>query len=83
MTRSRVGRNVRYYGTLASLRGRAEIVAGDKLRRDIQTWLSPPDSWKNHHITCKMWHGESGVWFVSGTTFSNLPSIRILSMRET
>jgi len=40
------------------------------LRRDIQKWLSPPDPWKNYNIACKMRHGESGVWFVSGITFS-------------
>ena len=45
-------------------------MAGDKLEKDIQTWLSPPDPWKNYNITRKLRQSGSAAWFVQGDTFS-------------
>ena len=40
------------------------------LQQNILTWLSPPDPWKNHHISCKLRHKETGAWFIQGDIFS-------------
>ena len=45
-------------------------LAGDKLQQDIIGWLSPPDPWKNHHISRDSRHAESAAWFIQGRTFS-------------
>ena len=45
-------------------------LAGDKLQRDIQNWLSPPDPWKNHHIACESHLEGTAAWFLEGETFS-------------
>ena len=56
---------------LRHLSGISEIfLAGDKLQQDIINWLSPPDPWKNHHISRDSRHPESAVWFIQGNTFS-------------
>src|SRR5579863_5777698 len=44
--------------------------AGDKLRRDIQRWLSPPDPWKNYNIARKSRHSGTGAWFLQGEMLS-------------
>jgi hypothetical protein len=44
-------------------------VAGDKLQRDIKTWLSPPDPWKNHHLACESRHAGTAAWLVQGRAF--------------
>jgi hypothetical protein len=36
----------------------------------IQNWLSPPDPWKNFNIARKSRHGDTGAWFVKGTTLT-------------
>ena len=45
-------------------------LAGDKLEKDIRTWLKPPDPWKNYNITRNLRHRGSAAWFVQGNTFS-------------
>ena len=45
-------------------------MAGEKLQRDIQSWLSPPDPWKNHNIAHELRHDVTGAWFVRGDTLS-------------
>jgi hypothetical protein len=45
-------------------------LAGDKLRSDIRTWLSPPDPWKNYNIARKSRHEQTGTWFINGSTLS-------------
>ena len=47
-----------------------DCFAGDRLQKDIFKWLSPPDSWKNHHIACKSRHPGSAAWFIQGDAFS-------------
>ena len=47
-----------------------EVVSlGDNLERDVRKWLSPPDPWKNHNISCELRHQGSAAWFVQGNTF--------------
>jgi hypothetical protein len=47
-----------------------DCLADDSLQKDISSWLSPPDPWKNHHIACESRHPGSGSWFIRGNTFS-------------
>jgi hypothetical protein len=42
---------------------------GDSLQKDIFGWLSPPDTWKNHHAACKSRHSGTAEWFIHGNTF--------------
>jgi len=42
----------------------------DKLQGDIQSWLSPPDPWKNHNIACDSRHTGTARWFIGGDDFS-------------
>ena len=35
----------------------------DKLQGDTQSWLSPPDPWKNHNIACGSRHTGTARWF--------------------
>ena len=44
-------------------------MAGDKLQRDIETWLSPPDPWKNHHLACELRHAGTAAWLIQGEAF--------------
>ena len=37
--------------------------------KDIRTWLSPPDPWKNHNIACKSRHGGSAAWFLEDNKY--------------
>ena len=55
-------------------------MAGDKLQRDIQNWLSPPDPWKNHHIACELRHEGTAAWFLEGETFSEWKASRQSSL---
>jgi hypothetical protein len=40
------------------------------LLKDLRSWLSPPDPWKNYNIARKSRHSETGAWFVNGNTLS-------------
>ncbi|KAH9983483.1 hypothetical protein BJV74DRAFT_618971 [Russula compacta] len=42
----------------------------DKFQQDLQSWLSPPDPWKNHNIARETSHSGTADWFVHGDTFS-------------
>jgi len=42
----------------------------DKSEGDIQSWLSPPDSWKNYNIACDSRHTGTARWFLEGNVFS-------------
>jgi len=44
--------------------------AGDELQRDIQSWLSPPDPWKNYNIAHGLRHSGTGEWFIQGDSLS-------------
>jgi hypothetical protein len=44
-------------------------LAGDKLQGDVQSWLSPPDPWKNHNIACDLRHTGTATWFIHGDSF--------------
>jgi hypothetical protein len=43
---------------------------GDKVRRDVRNWLSPPDPWKNHSIVHKSRHSGSGTWWIKGDAYA-------------
>ena len=45
-------------------------MTGERLQRDIRSWLSPPDPWKNHNIAHESRHGVSGAWLVQGDALS-------------
>ena len=47
-----------------------DFPTGDSLQKDIFGWLSPPDSWKNHHAACESHHRGTAEWFIQGDTFS-------------
>ena len=49
-------------------------MVGAKLQQDTQTWLSPPDPWKNHNIACGSRHPGTAAWFVQGDMFSEWKS---------
>jgi ankyrin repeat domain-containing protein 50 len=51
-------------------RGTETCFIGDKLRDDIQIWLSPPDPWKNYNVARESRYKDTGAWFVNGTTLS-------------
>ena len=55
---------------LITYRTGSHRLVGEKLRRKIQSWLSPPDPWKNHNIAHDMRHGVTGAWFVQGDTLT-------------
>ena len=55
---------------IISLWNHSDYLAGDKLQRDIRSWLSPPDPWKNHNVARGSRHSETGAWFVHGGTLS-------------
>jgi hypothetical protein len=40
------------------------------LAQDVQSWLSPPDPWKNQNEISEMRHAGTAAWFVNGETFS-------------
>jgi len=46
----------------------------DKLQGDIQSWLSPPDPWKNHNIACGSRHTGTARWFLESDSFSKWKS---------
>jgi len=66
-----MSRNVSHLLTLRNTAwNRLDCLAGAQLQRDIRTWLSPPDPWKNYNIACGSRHKETGSWFVNSKTFS-------------
>ena len=40
------------------------------MRRDIRSWLSPPDPWKNYNIARELRLSGTGAWFLRGDTLS-------------
>jgi hypothetical protein len=40
------------------------------MEKDIQKWLSPPDPWKNYHISRELRQSGSAAWFLQGDSFS-------------
>ena len=55
------------------------FLAGEKLQQDIIKWLSPPDPWKNHHISRVSRHSKSAAWFIQGSTFSEWKASEVQS----
>jgi hypothetical protein len=45
-------------------------LVGDRLVRDVQSWLCPADPWKDHRIACELRHKGTAEWFTLGSTFS-------------
>jgi hypothetical protein len=46
----------------------------DKLQGDIQSWLSPPDPWRNYNIACGSRHIGTARWFLESDSFSEWKS---------
>ena len=44
---------------------------GDKLRKDVRKWLSPPDPSINHNIACEAHHRGTATWFTHGAAYEN------------
>jgi len=40
------------------------------LLRNIRSWLSPPDPWKNYNLGRRLRHSETGTWFLHSSTLS-------------
>ena len=49
-------------------------MAGDQWLKAIRRWLSPPDTWNNHHLAHECRHEATATWFVQGQTFSEWKS---------
>ena len=43
-----------------------QYLAGDRLQRDVQNWLSPPDPSTNHELVWKAHHTGTASWFLEG-----------------
>ncbi|KAH9971122.1 hypothetical protein BGW80DRAFT_1446609, partial [Lactifluus volemus] len=52
----------------------ANVVTGDRMRQDLQRWLSPPDPSINHNIACDACHDRTATWFIQGDTFTEWKS---------
>ena len=50
------------------------------MQKDIQSWLSSPDPWKNHNIALGSRHNGTATWFVQGDTFSQWKSSGLSSL---
>ena len=50
------------------------VRAGDRLEKNIRSWLSPPDPWKNHNLARGSRHTGTTAWFVGGSTLSEWKS---------
>jgi hypothetical protein len=50
------------------------------LQKDIQSWLSSPDPWKNHNIALGSRHKGTAAWFVQGDAFSKWKSSGLSSL---
>jgi len=59
---------VRYFFILSGHEALRSL-AGDKLQKDIQSWLSPPDPWKKYSIARELRHEGTATWFVQGDSF--------------
>jgi hypothetical protein len=45
------------------------MVTGKRIRQDLHSWLSPPDSSTNHNIACNAHHEGTATWFFQGSMF--------------
>jgi hypothetical protein len=53
----------------------AEIcLTGQQLRRDVRSWLSLPDLWKNYNFGRETHHDGTARWFIQGDTFAKWKS---------
>jgi hypothetical protein len=50
------------------------LLTGDDLQKNIQTWLSLPDPWKNHNTACETYHKRTATWFIEGDAFTEWKS---------
>ena len=50
------------------------IRAGDQLRQDLRTWLSPPDPSTNHNIACNVHHEGTATWLFQESSFRDWKS---------
>ena len=44
-------------------------ITGKQRRKDLHSWLSPPDSSTNHNIACNAHHEGTATWFFRGSIF--------------
>ena len=54
---------------LRSKEAETKTNSDDKLRENIQKWLSPPDSSINHNAACEAHHDGTATWFLEGTIY--------------
>jgi hypothetical protein len=55
---------------LATSFSRASLTAtGKQMRRDLHSWLSPPDSSTNHNISRNAHHEGTATWFFQGSIY--------------
>jgi hypothetical protein len=54
----------------------ADIVCltGEQLRRNVRSWLSPPDPWENYNVRRESHHEGTSRWFIQGDTFAKWKS---------
>jgi hypothetical protein len=52
----------------------SNILTGNQLRRDLRTWLSPPDPSTNHNIACAAHHRGTATWFFQGSIYNEWKS---------
>ena len=47
----------------------SSVPTGDQLRRDLRSWISPPDPSTNHNIACRAHHKGTATWFFQGSIY--------------
>jgi hypothetical protein len=47
-----------------------KATSGDRLRENIQKWLSPPDPSNNHNTACEAHHTGTAAWFLEGPVYN-------------
>jgi hypothetical protein len=49
------------------------ILSGNRVRKHIRKWLSPPDPSMNHHFACRLYHKETS-WLLQHSIFKDWKS---------
>jgi hypothetical protein len=47
-----------------------DVFAGDRVRENLRSWVTPPDPSTNHNIACGIQHDGTAQWFFQGGIFS-------------
>jgi hypothetical protein len=48
-----------------------KLFTGSQLRKDLKTWLSPPDPSVNFYNARDLRHKGTAEWFIQGSTFAD------------